>query len=105
MPRVSYDCSLINEPRTIAGVDWSIVAGVTFFFVMAVMETHAFEILVIPLIFFWLLRDPCRRDPKLLDVYRRHRAQSHRYVVWIGRANAIGKAARPIGFNRMEQVF
>ena len=103
--RVSYNCALINEPRTIAGIDWSIFFAVAFFFTMAIIETHVYWIAVIPLTFVWLLRGPCRRDPKLLEVYRRHRAQQSVYVPWVGQIDVLGKSARPIGFSRFEQIF
>lgn len=105
MSRVSYDCAMINEPRTVAGIDWSIFFAISFFFGMAIAELHVYLIALIPLTFFWLLRDPCRRDPKLLDIYKRHRGQYPRYVPWIGDVDVLGKGARPLGFNRLEQIF
>lgn len=96
---------MINEPRTVAGIDWSIFFAIAFFFTMAIVETHVYVIVVIPLVFIFLLRDPCRRDPKLLDIYKRHRGQFDVYTAFVGDKAVIGKSARPMGFNRLEQIF
>lgn len=99
MIRESYDCTKVNNPKTIAGIEWKVVVGVSVFFGFATLMYRAPYLLVIPLIILAFLRGPGRKDPMFLRVYLRHRAQRDTYSpAYITQPNQ--RFPRPNGFGR-----
>lgn len=101
--RGSIDCSSLNRPRLIAGIDYKIVVGVLMFFGYAAAEYRSPGVMAIPLLFLLFIRGPAKKDPAMLKVYLRHRAQAERYSpAYITAKNY--HAPRPDGFNRYMSV-
>ncbi len=99
--RTSYDCTPINFPRTIAGVEWRIVVIVMVFFGSAAAMYSLPGLLIAPALIILLLRGPGKRDPEFLRVYRRHRAQREAYSpAYVALRN--DRNPRPHGFGRSE---
>ena len=98
--RPSLDCSTLNEPRVIAGVEWKLVVLVMFFFGMAALMFHIPGVMVIPFVMLVFLRGPGKNDSAFLRVYLRHRAQRARYSpAYITEKNQSNP--RPTGFHRL----
>lgn len=101
--RPSLDCSKLNEPRLIAGVDYKIVVAVTLFFGFAAMMFHAWLVLLIPAIVVLFLRGPAKHDPAMLKVHLRHRTQRDVYSpAYVTAHNQ--HAPRPEGFSRLMEL-
>lgn len=102
MARTTLHCVAINEPKTIAGVDWKLVVATVMFFGMGALMFKAPGVLVLPALLIWLLRGPGRKDPAFLQIHLRHRHQRDHYTPdYVAADNLIN--LRPAGFNRMEQ--
>ncbi len=99
MPRASYDCTLVNNPKTIAGVEWKITLGVFLFFGWGAMLYHVPYLMIPPFILFMFLRGPGMKDPMFLRIYLRHRAQRDAYVPHYNTAPNV-RFPRPAGFSR-----
>lgn len=98
--RPSLDCSKLNEPRQIAGIDFKIVVAVLIFFGYAALMFRVPSVMVLPILFLIFLRGPAKKDPALLPVHLRHRQQRARYSPgYITAPNH--HAPRPQGFNRL----
>jgi len=97
--RTSYDCTQINFPRTIAGVEWRIVVIAVVFFGSAAAMYRLPGLLIAPAFILFFLRGPGKRDPEFLRIYRRHRAQRSMYSpAYVALRN--DRAPRPDGFGR-----
>lgn len=98
--RHSYDCVQINNPRTIAGLEWKLVMGIGMFFGMAVVLYRAPGILIMPFFILMFLRGPGKKDSQFIRIYLRHRVQRKSYSpTYITATNQ--SFPRPQGFNRM----
>lgn len=98
--RVVYDVSVVNIPRTIAGIEWKLVVAVSAFFGFAALMFKAPAMLVAPALILWFLRGPGKRDPDFLKVYRRHAAQRDFYSP--AQLCAVNlRTPRPVGFSRL----
>ena len=99
MIRQSYDCSLVNNPKTIAGLEWKLTIGIFAFFGYGAIFYRVPYLMIPPVILFVFLRGPGAKDPMFLRVYLRHRAQRDRYSPhYISAANV--RFPRPPGFGR-----
>lgn len=98
--RVSLDCSKLNRPRQIAGIDFKVVVGILAIFGNAAMLYKTPSVMVVPLVILWLIHGPAKRDPALVAIHMRHRQQHDYYspTYTVGPKNL--HAARPVGFNR-----
>lgn len=97
--RVVLDCSRLNEPRTIAGIDYKLVVAILMFFGFAGMLFHAITILFLPFLLILFLRGPAKRDQAFVQIHLRHRQQKLRYSP--GYVTAPNNSSpRPHGFNR-----
>jgi type IV secretory pathway TrbD component len=98
--RQSYDCRQVNNPKTIAGLEWKLVVATVFFFGMAVVLYRAPGVLVMPAIVFIFLRGPGKKDALFIRIYLRHRVQrTHYSPAYITAKNA--SSPRPVGFSRL----
>lgn len=101
--RVVYDVSKFNIPRTIAGIEWKLVVGVSMFFVLAAVMFRAPAVLVAPVAIILFLRGPGMRDPDFLQVYKRHSMQRDRYSpAQLCQVNY--RSPRPQGFSRLDVI-
>lgn len=99
--RVTYNAAKFNLPRTIAGIEWKLVAAVSMFFGFAALMFKAPYILIAPVIILWFLRGPGLRDPYFLQIYKRHSAQRDIYSpAQICQVNL--RTPRPNGFSRLD---
>lgn len=101
--RPSLDCSKLNEPRNIAGVDYKIVVAVVMFFGFAAMMFRAWLLLLIPVLIIAFIRGPAKKDPALVPVHLRHRTQRGKYSPGYVTAKNM-HAPRPEGFNRLMEL-
>lgn len=98
--RSSYDCTQVNNPKTIAGLEWKLVVAVMMFFGMAVVLYRAPGVLLMPALIIWFLRGPGKKDSMFIRIYLRHRVQrTHYSPAYITAKNM--SAPRPIGFSRL----
>lgn len=97
--RESLDCSKLNEPRQIAGLDFKLVGAVAIFFGYAAAMFKVPGVLIPPLIFLIFLSGPARKDQAMIPIYLRHRTQRKRYSPGYIASNNF-HAPRPEGFNR-----
>jgi hypothetical protein len=79
MARQIYDCTLVNAPKTIAGIEWKIFVGVAFFFGYGALMFRVPYLLISPVVIFLFLRGPGAKDPMFLRIHLRHRAQRNVY--------------------------
>jgi hypothetical protein len=97
--RVVYDTTLVNIPRTIAGLPWKIFVGIYFIFGFVAATYRLPEVLVPPLLLHFFLSGPGKRDPEFLSVHIKHRSQRERYSpAYVALPN--DRLPRPDGFNR-----
>lgn len=101
--RESYNCVPINEPKTIAGLEWKLVVGIGAFFTMAVIMYRAPGLLIMPGLILLFLRGPGKKDSMFVRIYLRHRVQRHHYSpAYITAKNQSNP--RPAGFSRLEAL-
>lgn len=101
--RVTYNAVKFNLPRTIAGIEWKLVAAVSMFFGFAALMFKAPFILIAPVIILWFLHGPGKRDHDFLKIYRRHSVQRDLYSpAQVCRVNL--RTPRPSGFSRLEVI-
>jgi hypothetical protein len=99
MVRQSYDCTAVNNPKTIAGVEWKIVVAVCAFFGYGAVLYRVPYLVIPPLILLAFLRGPGVKDPMFLRIYLRHRSQRDRYSPhYLCQPNV--RSPRPRGFGR-----
>lgn len=101
--RPSLDCSKLNEPRQIAGLDFKLVVAVVLFFGYAAAMFKVPAVLIPPLLFLVFLRGPAKKDPAMIPIYLRHRTQRTKYAPAYVTAPNI-HAPRPAGFNRLMEL-
>lgn len=98
--RPSLDCSRLNEPRQIAGLDFKLVVAVMAFFGLAAVMYRTPFVMVIPIAFLAFLRGPGKKDSAFIAIHLRHRTQRRRYSpAYITTKNQL--TPRPPGFNRL----
>ena len=101
--RITYNASKFNLPRTIAGIEWKLVAALSLFFGFTALMFKAPFILVAPVLILWFLRGPGMRDPDFLQVYKRHSVQRDVYSpAQLCRVNL--RSPRPSGFSRLDVI-
>lgn len=99
--RITYNASKFNLPRTIAGIEWKLVAALCMFFGFSALMFKAPFILVAPVIILWFLHGPGKRDHDFLQIYKRHSVQRDVYSpAQFCQVNL--RTPRPRGFSRME---
>ncbi len=103
MARTVYNVSLVNIPRTIAGIEWKLVASACMFFGLAALMFRAPAVLVAPAGIVLFLRGPGMRDHEFLNIYRKHSRQRNFYSPAYQTAVNY-KLARPSGFSRFKNV-
>lgn len=97
--RTTFDCAGVNQPKTIAGIEWRIVVALGIFFGLGSLMYRVPYLLIIPLVLLAFLRGPGLKDPLFLRIYLRHRAQRDFYSpAYITLLNQ--RAPRPNGFGR-----
>lgn len=101
--RKSFDCSPVNDPKTIAGIEWKLVVIIFAFFTAAAVMEKAYGLVIVPFLILIFLRGPGKKDSAFIQIYRRHRVQRERYSpAYITAKNFINP--RPIGFSRSQSV-
>jgi hypothetical protein len=99
MARRVFNCTAVNKPKTVAGLEWRLVMAVSVFFGMAALMQRAPALLVAPVFILTFLSGPGRRDPLFLRIYIKHRGQRDFYTPAYG-ALSNQRTPRPIGFGR-----
>lgn len=97
--RGSYDCVAVNQPKTIAGIEWKLFVVVFAFFGFAAMVFHVLYLLITPILVLAFLRGPGKKDPLFLRIHLRHRAQRDVYSpAYVSKPNL--RNPRPQGFGK-----
>lgn len=97
--RTTYNCQLVNEPKTIFGIEWKLVIVVGAFFTFAAIVFKVLYILIAPVAIVAFLRGPGRKDSMFLRVHIRHRNQRDRYTpAYVALPNL--RTPRPMGFGK-----
>lgn len=101
--RVTYSADKFNIPRTIAGIEWKVVVGVSIFFGATALMFKVPVVLVAPALILWFLHGPGKRDHDFLKVYKRHSVQRDFYSP--AQVCAVNlRSPRPAGFSRLDIV-